>query len=333
MTSMRILALAAAASLVFVVGGSAEPMKLRMQYGSATGQFVPIIPLAPKELYRHYGKSYTVEPHFMAGSGPALTALAAGELDVAGLAPQSMANAALEGKLELRAIAQVLSSDMPGWNATRFWAKGGIKAVADLKGKTIAVNARNSSNDAAVHVVMGRLGLKDGEDYQIAEMRFAAILPALETDRVAAGVLIQPFSLTAQAKGYHAVFSTGDAFGPSETVVWGSKADFVAKNRAVLVDMIEDHIRLRRWILDPATRIEAVKLVAQVDKVAVETLSDWLYTTKDNYHHPLALLDRARFQKNVDDLVAAKVISGSIDANKYVDISIAQEAAARLGKN
>ena len=85
-----------------------------MQYGSATGQFVPIIPLAPKEIYRHYGKSYVVEPHFMAGSGPALTALAAGELDVAGLAPQSMANATVEAKLDLRAFAQVLSSRHAG---------------------------------------------------------------------------------------------------------------------------------------------------------------------------------------------------------------------------
>ena len=128
------------------------------------------------------------------------------------------------------------------------------------------MNARNSSNDAAVHVVMGRLGMADGKDYQIAELRFAAILPALETDRVDAGVLIQPFSLTAQAKGYHAVFSTGDAFGPSETVVWGTRAEFIAKNRAILVDMMEDHILLRRWIIDPKTRLEAVKLVAQVDK-------------------------------------------------------------------
>src|SRR5262249_20791833 len=183
-----------------------------------------------------------------------------------------------------------------------------------------------------VQVVMGRLALKDGEDYRIVEMRFAAILPALETARVDAGVLIQPFSLAAQAKGYHRVFSTGDAFGPSETGVRGTRADFKAKNREVLIDLMEDHILLRRWIMDPATRMEAVKIVARIDKVPVEELSDWLYTTKDNYHHPEALIDRARFQKNVDDLVTAKVISASIDASKYVDTSIVEEAARRAAK-
>jgi NitT/TauT family transport system substrate-binding protein len=317
---------------VVAAGAQAEPVKLRMQYGSATGQFVPVIPLAPKEIYRHYGKSYVVEPIFMAGSGPALTALAAGEIDVGGQSPQGLANAVTEGKLDLRAFAQVLSSDMPGWNETRFWAKDPIRVPADLKGKIIAVNARNSSNDAGVQVVMGRLGLKDGEDYRIVELRFPAILPALETGRVDAGVLIQPFSLQAQAKGYHRVFSTGDAFGPSETVVWGTRADFMAKNRDVLIDLMEDHIRLRRWIMDPATRMEAVKIVAQIDKVPVERLSDWLYTTKDNYHHPQAVIDRARFQKNVDDLVAAKVLSASIDTNKYVDTSIVEEAARRAAR-
>jgi hypothetical protein len=106
----------------------------------------------------------------------------------------------------------------------------------------------------------------------------------------------------------------------------------MAKNREVLIDLMEDHIRLRRWIMDPATRMDAVKIVAQIDKVPVEQLSDWLYTTKDNYHHPQAVIDRARFQKNVDDLVAAKVISASIDANKYVDTSIVEEAARRAAK-
>src|SRR5262245_41177203 len=149
---MKLLSALLLGALV-AAGADAEPLKLRMQYGSATGQFVPVIPLAPKEIYRHYGKSYVVEPIFMAGSGPALTALAAGEIDVGGQSPQGLANAVTEGKLDLRAFAQVLSSDMPGWNETRFWAKDPIRVPADLKGKIIAVNARNSSNDAGVQVV------------------------------------------------------------------------------------------------------------------------------------------------------------------------------------
>ena len=328
----------AAAVLAAVLGASggvpvaAEPTKLRLQYGSATGQYVPIMPLAPKELYRHYGKSYTVEPYFMAGAGPALTALAAGEIDLAGMGPQTVANAVIEAKLDLRSIVQVLSTDVPGWNQNEFWAKDTIKSTAELKGKTIAVNSRNTSNDATIRIVLGRLGMKDGQDYQIVELRFPAILPALESGRIDAGILVLPFNLRTSGKGLRPVFSTADAFGPGEAVTWTGKADWIAKNRAMLVDFVEDHLRFRHWALDPATRLEAVKLMAQVEKQPLENYAAWLYTTKDNYRHPDGLIDLARYQKNVDDLHKAGVLPGTIDASRYVDLTIAREAAARVNR-
>jgi NitT/TauT family transport system substrate-binding protein len=226
----------------------------------------------------------------------------------------------------------VLSTDVPGWNQNQFWARDTIKTAADLKGKTIAVNARNTSNDATVRIVLGRHGLKDGQDYQIAEMRFAAILPALESGRVDAGILILPFNLLAEGKPLKPIFSTADAFGAGEAVTWTGRKDWVAANRAMLVDFVEDHLRFRRWALDPKTRIEAVKLIAQFEKQPVDRYDSWLYTTKDNYRHPEALIDVARYQKNVDDLHREGLVPGTIDATKYVDTSIAREAAARLSK-
>src|SRR6185436_18915436 len=103
-------------------GAEAEPLKIRLQY-AASSQFVPIIPLAPPELYKHYGKSYVVEPVFMAGAGPALTAYAAGELQLAALNPQTTVNAVVTAKLELAAIAQVLSTDVPGYSGGAFYCR------------------------------------------------------------------------------------------------------------------------------------------------------------------------------------------------------------------
>jgi NitT/TauT family transport system substrate-binding protein len=325
-------ALALCAIALGTNGAWAQPHKLKLQYGSATGQYVPILPMAPKELYRHYGKSYTIEPIFMAGGGPALTALAAKEIDLGAMGPQAVATAVVEAKLDLVSIVQVLSTDVPGWNQNQFWAKDTIKSAAELKGKTIAVNARNTSNDATVRIVLGRLGLKDGQDYQIAEMRFPAILPALESGRVDAGILILPFNLLAEGKPLKPVFSTADAFGPGESVTWTGRRDWVAANRAVLVDFVEDHLRFRRWAMDPKTRIEAVKLMAQFEKQPVDRYEAWLYTTKDNYRHPDGLIDVARYQKNVNDLHQAGLVPGMIDATKYVDTSIAREAAGRISR-
>jgi NitT/TauT family transport system substrate-binding protein len=110
----------------------AQPAKIRIQWVDAPGHTTPLIPEAPKELYKHYGKSYVVETMFLAGSGPALTALASNEIDLAGLSAQAIALAVSEAKLDIRDIGQQLSSDVPGYAGASFWVR-----AARLPGSTI----------------------------------------------------------------------------------------------------------------------------------------------------------------------------------------------------
>src|SRR6185369_6132691 len=56
---------------------SAEPLKIRIAYSSTTGQLTMLMTQVPRELLQHWGKSYVVEPMFIQGSGPMLTAVAA----------------------------------------------------------------------------------------------------------------------------------------------------------------------------------------------------------------------------------------------------------------
>jgi NitT/TauT family transport system substrate-binding protein len=317
--------------IAFSTNGWAEPVKLRISF-AATSQYVPLIPLAPKELYKHYGKTYVVEPVFIAGSGPAMTALAAGELALGALGPQSFANAMIEAKLDLRGVAQVLTTDYPGYTGGQYWCRAPIAKVEDMVGKTVAINARGSAPDAALRAHMTKHGVKD-TNYQVIEMPFPAALPALLSKRVDCAVLVAPWQFQMVGKpDFHKVFALADVLGPSETAVWTATTEFVAKNRAVLVDFVEDHIRFRRWTLDPKTHPEAVKLAAQHDKRPPEDLA-WIFTTRDNYHHPDAKIDVARFQKNLDDLHRLGVTPGTIDAKKHIDSTIVEDALKRLKTN
>jgi NitT/TauT family transport system substrate-binding protein len=308
----------------------AEPLKIRLQY-AASSQFVPIIPLAPSELYKHYGKSYVVEPIFMAGAGPALTAYAAGELQLAALNPQTTVNAVVTAKLELAAIAQVLSTDVPGYSGGAFYCRDTVRSVADAKGKTIGINTRGSSPEAAARSFFAKNGLKD-TDWQGVEIPFPTSLAALDAKRVDCAVLVAPWNIIAdtQRPDLKVLFRNGDVFGAVESTSWFGKPDWIAKNRAALVDFLEDHIRMRRWCLDPKTQPEAVKLLAQVDKQPVENVA-WVFTNKDNFHHPDLMVDADRFQKNVNDLHAAGVTPATIEAKKHIDMSLVKDALARVG--
>lgn len=324
-------ALLAAAIVAAGSPGSAEPIKIRIGWANVSTHLTSIVAAAPKEIYRHWGQSYVVEPVFIAGSGPALTALAANEIQLGGMSSQALVLAVTEAKLDLKVIGQQVSGGVEGYATTEYWARDDIQKVEDLKGKIVGVNARGSTSDAAVKATLIKHGLKDGQDYQIVEMRFSALLPALESKRVDVAILLQPFNLMAARKpGMHVLFTYQDSLGEVETVVWMGKADWIAKNRTALVDFLEDNIRLRKWLYDPANHDAAVKLLAGVAKTPVEEWQDWAFTKRDNYRHPHALVNVARYQRNIDDLHKLGILPTTLDVSKYVDNSLAEEAAKRV---
>jgi NitT/TauT family transport system substrate-binding protein len=309
----------------------AEPIKMRVGWANVSSHMTSIVALAPKELYKHWGKSYIVEPTFIAGSGPSLTAIAANEIELGGMSAQALVLAVTEAKIDMKVIGQQVSGGVEGYAAPEYWTRTDIKKVDDLKGKIVGVNARGSTADAAVKAMLLKHNLKDGADYQIVEMRFAALWPALESKRVDLAILLQPFNLiAARNPGYHPLFTMTDALGPTETVVWMGKADWIAKNRGVLVDFFEDHIRFRKWLYAPGNQKAGAELMAQAAKVKPDEFSDWAFTKQDYYRHPHALVDVPRYQKNIDDLKNLGILPATIDVSKHVDNSIAQEAARRV---
>jgi sulfonate transport system substrate-binding protein len=337
MMSTKFAAALGAAMVVVSASGvaAADPLKIRADWNITPGQFAPLIPTVPDYapgVYRHYGKSYIVEPLKMQGGGATLTALAVGETDLSTLSPQALVLGIINAKLDLRVIAQQISTEVPGYLQTYFWVRAKeIKQIDDLKGKIIGVSVRGSNVDSAAHMVMAKHGFTEPKDYQILEISFPSQLPALEAQKIDAAVLVPPFHLKAQANPeLKPVFSVGDAFGPVETLLWMAKADFIAKNRAALVDFLEDNIRMRRWMFDPKTRMDAVKQVADFTKIPAEQYAAWVYTTGDYYYDPKALVDVTRLQRNVKDMKETGIVPVAIDVAPYVDLSLVKEAAARI---
>jgi NitT/TauT family transport system substrate-binding protein len=331
----RYFGLAAVALAVAVFGAApafAEPVKIRISWAVTPAHLTPLIPHAPAGVYRHYGKSYVVEPIHIAGSGPALQALAAGELQMGGLSAQALVLGATRAKLDLRVVAELMSQGVKGYPSSEYYArKGEIKSPADLKGKIFAVNARGSTIDAAVRRYMAKHKFEDGKDYRIVEVRFPAMLAALESKRVDVAPLLQPFNLIAAKKGQmEPVFSTIDALGGTQTLQYIARESWIKANRAAVVDFFEDHLRFRRWIMDPANRDQALKIVADLTKRPVSAYEAWAFTKKAYYYDPDGLSDTKLLQKNIDDLKETGILPATVDVEKYTDMSLVQDAKKRL---
>jgi NitT/TauT family transport system substrate-binding protein len=310
----------------------AEPVKIRIQYADPTTHLTPIAPMTPAGVLRHLGKSYVMDPIFIQGSTPALTALAAGELELAALGSQSFALAVGEAKLDVRAIAQVITVSAPGRDPGYYWVRTGeITKVEQLKGKVVATNARGGTVHAGSLLYLKRHGLEEGRDYQTVELRFPAMLPALLAGKADLVFLVEPFDRDAASNPAVAkLFSVADSLGPFETGFWVGKASWIAANRAALVDLCEDMILFRKWAYDPKTSPEARALLAKVGKRPVEDYAK-VFTAADTLHRdPKLMLDADNVQRNIRDLNEAGAMNITIEAKNYVDMSLAKEAAARI---
>ena len=328
------LTLAAFAATVLLGAGSAqaEPVKIRMAWVAPVSNWASII-LEKKDLAKHIGKSYTVETVRFAGTPQMITAIANGELEISNLAystlPLAIQNANLD---DLRVIADEFQDGVEGYHTNEFAVlkDSPINKVTDLKGKVVATNAAGSAVDIALRAMLKKHGLEDKRDYTIVEAPFPTMRAMLAEKKVAMIPNVLPFSLNPEMKKIsRPLFTTKDALGVSQFIIWAARKSFIDKNRAAMVDFMEDMLRIERWFLDPKNHDEAAKIAAKITKSQPERFG-WLFTKQDYYRNPNMLPNLDALQSNIDMTHALGFIKAKLDVRKYTDLSLAQEAAKRL---
>jgi sulfonate transport system substrate-binding protein len=286
-----------------------------------------------KDLATHLGKSYQLEIIRFAGTPPLITALAAGELEIANLTyptlPIAIQNAGMD---DLRVIADEFQDGNAGFYSNEYMvlADGPIRRVEDLKGKAIATNAAGSAVDIAMRAMLRKHGLEERRDYTTIEAPFPTMRAMLAEKKVDLVPAVVPFAYDPEfRKIARPLFDTKDAVGISQFSTWVARKGFIDKNRAALTDFMEDSVRIVRWYLDPANHKEAMEICARVTKQPAERFS-WVFTNKDNYRDPNMMPDMAALQRNVDLTRDLGFIKASFDVNKFADLSVVQDAAKRL---
>lgn len=334
----RFKALAAVVVLLAVgVAGiaRAEPLKMRVGWVVTPGHLVPLIEALGKRepgVFKHLGKSYVLQAIRFQGTTPQIQAQAIGEVDIAAFSTAALALAITNANLDERVVADVVADGHPGYFSENFvvLADGPIKKIEDVKGRRVATNAIGSAHDVAMRTMLRKHGLKDA-DFTTVEANFANMPAMLEGGKVdMIGVLPQfAHGIVANPK-YRVLFTGRDAVGPTQAVFWAMRADFIAKNRPVLIDFFEDHIRAVRWFLDPKNREAALAITVEVTKLPKEKLA-FAFTKDDFYHSPDARPELDSVQREINEAVRLKVLPKAVEIRpKYVDLSLIEEAKRRI---
>ena len=324
-------------SLLIAGPAVAQPVKIRVAYVVPVANWASLLFQKPG-LARHEGTSYTFEAVHFQGTPQMITALANNELEIADLAFASLAIAVQNaGMDDLRVIADEFQDGVPGYYTDEFFVlkDGPVNSIKDLKGKVVATNVAGSAVDIIMRAALRRAGLDDRKDVTTIETAFPNMKPTLLSKKADAIPGVIPFAFDPELRANARVlFTQKEIVGRTQMILWAARAGFLQKNRAAVVDFMEDSIRAVRWYLDPANHQEAVEIAARVSKRPAAAFDKWLFIKAgqggDYYRDPNMMPDLRALQENIDLQHQLGFVKASIDVRKHSDLGIVQQAARRV---
>jgi len=322
-----------------LVAGSAfaQPVKIRVAFVVPVANWASLLFEKPG-LARHQGKSYTFEAVHFQGTPQMITALANNELEIADLAFASLAIAVQNaGMDDLRVIADEFQDGVDGYYTDEFFVlkDGPVRSINDLKGKVVATNVAGSAVDIIMRAALRKNGLDDRKDVNTIETAFPNMKATLISKKADAVPGVAPFSFDPELRAASRVlFTQKEIVGRTQMILWAARSGFLQKNRAAMVDFMEDSIRAARWYLDPKNHAEAVEIAARVSKRPAAGFDKWLFVKAgqngDYYRDPDMKPDLKALQANIDLQHQLGLVKASIDVARHSDLSVIEEAAKRI---
>src|SRR3954463_12889300 len=302
---MRALRWVVTCTVLLVAGTAygAEPVKIRASWIVAPSDWTPLL-LEKPELMKNTGQTYAFRPQRFQGTPAVITALANNEIELGNLAFSSLALAIQNAGLDdLRIVGDQFKDGTDGNYSNQFFVlkDSPVQKVEDLKGKIVATNVAGSAVDIAMRAMLRRHGLEDKRDYTVVEAPFPTMKAMLTQKKADLASFVAPFSFDPELKQMaRPLFSQKDAIGTTQMIVWVARKDFLAKNRAAMLDFMEDALRVVRWYLDPVNHEAAVAIASKLTKQPPERFSGWLFTAKEYSRSPDLLPNLQALQANIE---------------------------------
>lgn len=204
-----------------------------------------------------------------------------------------------------------------------------IKSLADVKGKTVVVDAINTAYAFQLYEMLKQKGVNKG-DYEIKLAGGTALrLDAMLKDKNnVAGMMNPPFSTRAVKEGLKDMGTAAAALGAYQ----GSSA-FVLRpwaqaNSDTLVKYVQAYIEGWRWAFDPKNKAEVVKLLVDRLKLTEDVATQSFDDTKSD-----SAKDGAVDMAGVTNVLKLRAqYEGGTPASpeKYLDLSYYKKALAGM---
>ncbi len=308
---------------------AAEPVTVRVN-AFPNAKALPLYAGLAEGIFLKHG--IKMELQLTRGSKAQREGLAAGSFEVA--------HSALDNAIAMIEVAKkdvvIVSGGDSGMN--EFYVQPDVKSFADLRGRTVVVDAPDTAYALQAKKILLKYGLKDGADYTIKPVgagtyRYKAMI---EDKANAGGILNLPFTVQAEEKGLHSLGRTIDLLGPYQAVGAFVLRPWARDNGPALESYLAAYVESLRWVRDPAHKAQCVAILTERLKLsphAAERTYEQLLDPQfgftpdakfnvEGFKNMLAL--RAEIEhKSAADLPAPE---------RYVDLAYYDRAVKRLGK-
>ena len=211
-------------------------------------------------------RGIALELSFTENSASQRQGLAAGRFD--------MVHAAVDNAVamaEARKDVVILTGGDSGMN--EFFVQAYIGSLAELRGRTLAVDAPNTAYAIQAKKILLKEGLKEGADYKVVpvgrgELRLKAMA---ENKDYAAAILNLPFTIQAEQLGMKSLGNTVDMLGPYQAGGAFALRSWVGANGGLLERYLAGYLESLRWVRGPENRAACVELL--MDRLKIPAMS------------------------------------------------------------
>ena len=314
--------------LIIGSAGAADQIPLRVNV-FPTAKILAMFVGLDKGVFAKHG--LRVEVQYTENSARQREGLAAGAFEIAQSAVDN-AVAMVETAGKDVVIVMGISSGM-----NEFIVQPDIRSAADIRGRTLVVDAPNTAYALVARKILLKHGLKDGADYSMksigrGEYRVKAML---ENKEYAAGVLNPPFSIQAVQQGLKSLGRTVDLLGPYQADGAFVMRAWAQANGPTLERYLAAYVESLRWALQPANRSECVVMLAERLKLTREVAERTYQLLADPAFGltPDARLDLEGFKNLLALRAEVEGQAGNVPPpEKYLDLSYHQRAVTALTK-
>jgi ABC-type nitrate/sulfonate/bicarbonate transport system substrate-binding protein len=322
-------ALIAALVLALAHGHAAELVTLRVN-AFPNAKALPLHAGIAKGIFARHGLN--LELQLTENSKSQREGLAAGRFEIA--------QSALDNAVAMIEVAKhdvvILAGGDSGMN--EFIVQPEIGSFADLKGRTVIVDAPDTAYALQAKKILLKAGLHEGADYTIAPVgavvyRYKALIA---DKRNAAGILNLPFNIEAAEHGLKSLGRLIDLLGPYQAAGAFAMRPWARAHADTAERYLAAYVESLRFVRDPTNRAECLALLRDKLKLS-ESAAALTYAqltdpgfgftpdarfSQEGFANMLAL--RAEIERKSDAAPPAPA--------KYVDLGYYERAMKKLGQ-